>query len=236
MTLPESPARIKRPDTRRQELLDAALDLLLEGGLGALRVEDVTAAAGAAKGTFYRYFTSKDDLLMALRLRYADDFMDHIVHRLDAAADRGWAERISALVEAGTDFAVANIGAHNVLFHLPGVVPSDPHELHGLELPFITWLADFIRAGTADGAFSVADPDTTALLFYSAFHGSLDREAHRGPVDRARICDALVSLLSRAVGLPDAKAVDQAETASATGRTPASLDSQHSRTSSDVHT
>jgi len=130
--------------------------------------------------------------------------MDRIRQQVDAAAGRDWQRRIVALVEAGTDFAIANIGVHNVLFHLPEVVPPEPNELHGLELPFITWLADFIRAGIADGAFSVGDADTAALLFYSAFHGSLDREAHRGPVDRERLCRGLAEMFTRLVGLETA--------------------------------
>ena len=61
------PRRRLQPDERREELLKAAESLLRRGG--TVRVEDVVAEARAAKGTFYVYFATWDDLLMAVRAR-----------------------------------------------------------------------------------------------------------------------------------------------------------------------
>ena len=59
--------RTKSPETRRQDLLDAGEKVFLEKGVAGATVEDITSCAGVAKGTFYLYFASKDDLLNALR-------------------------------------------------------------------------------------------------------------------------------------------------------------------------
>ncbi|MCP3059706.1 TetR/AcrR family transcriptional regulator [Myxococcus sp. K38C18041901] len=51
---------------RKKELEDAALKLFVERGLDAVTIDDITQAAGVAKGTFYRYFADKPALVEAL--------------------------------------------------------------------------------------------------------------------------------------------------------------------------
>jgi len=64
----------RRLDTR-ERLLDAARAIVAERGcVAALRTEDVVAAAGVAKGTFFSHFPDKEHLLAVLtaeRLRAA---------------------------------------------------------------------------------------------------------------------------------------------------------------------
>ncbi len=49
-------------DARRQTLVDAAQGLFSENGYHATTVDDITRAAGVAKGTFYLYFTEKREV------------------------------------------------------------------------------------------------------------------------------------------------------------------------------
>ena len=58
--------RERRKDARPGELLDAALDLFVEKGFAATRVEEVAARAGVSKGTLFLYFQSKDELFKAV--------------------------------------------------------------------------------------------------------------------------------------------------------------------------
>ena len=56
----------RRKEARPAELISAALDLFVERGFSATRLEDVAARAGVSKGTLYIYFPSKDDLFKAV--------------------------------------------------------------------------------------------------------------------------------------------------------------------------
>lgn len=56
----------RRKDARPQELLAAALDLFVEKGYAATRLDDVAAKAGVSKGTLYLYFANKEDLFKAV--------------------------------------------------------------------------------------------------------------------------------------------------------------------------
>jgi TetR/AcrR family transcriptional repressor of nem operon len=51
--------------TSRTRLLAAAIDLVRSNGYAATRVEDVCAAAGVTKGSFFHHFASKEDLAVA---------------------------------------------------------------------------------------------------------------------------------------------------------------------------
>ncbi len=57
---------------RRQRVIDAAMDLGLEGGYEAVQMRDVAARADVAMGTVYRYFTSKDHLLAATLVHWVE--------------------------------------------------------------------------------------------------------------------------------------------------------------------
>lgn len=58
--------RSRRKDARPGELLAAALDLFVEKGFAATRVEEVAAHAGVSKGTLFLYFPSKVELFKAV--------------------------------------------------------------------------------------------------------------------------------------------------------------------------
>lgn len=65
--LPSSPPkRGRRKEARPGELLEAALDLFVEKGYAATKVDEVAARAGVSKGTLFLYFPSKEDLFKAV--------------------------------------------------------------------------------------------------------------------------------------------------------------------------
>ncbi|MDH5709597.1 MAG: TetR/AcrR family transcriptional regulator [Hylemonella sp.] len=58
--------RERRKEARPGELLAAALDLFVEKGYAATRVEEVARRAGVSKGTLFLYFPTKEDLFKAV--------------------------------------------------------------------------------------------------------------------------------------------------------------------------
>lgn len=57
-------------------LLDAGLRVFAERGYHAARVDDIVRAARTSHGTFYLYFTNKEDLLRALAVDCAHELTD----------------------------------------------------------------------------------------------------------------------------------------------------------------
>lgn len=58
--------------TSREKLAQAAIDLVRSKGYAATRVEDICAAAGVTKGSFFHHFASKDEAALAAAERWRD--------------------------------------------------------------------------------------------------------------------------------------------------------------------
>jgi len=58
--------RERRKHERPRELLQAALELFVEKGFAATRVEEVALRAGVSKGTLFLYYDTKEDLFKAV--------------------------------------------------------------------------------------------------------------------------------------------------------------------------
>ena len=58
--------RERRKEARPGELIDAALNLFVEKGFAATRMEEVAKRAGVSKGTVFLYFPSKEELFKAV--------------------------------------------------------------------------------------------------------------------------------------------------------------------------
>lgn len=62
----------KEGDVRRQELLDAALELFYEKGYEKSSINDIIDRVGVSKGAFYYYFNSKEDVLETIAEQYTE--------------------------------------------------------------------------------------------------------------------------------------------------------------------
>jgi len=70
----------------RRKLIEAALIVFAEKGVDASIIDDVIAAAGVSRGTFYNYFRSNTELLIATSEELANEIADRIEASLDGAA------------------------------------------------------------------------------------------------------------------------------------------------------
>ncbi|MFT7579966.1 MAG: AcrR family transcriptional regulator, partial [Myxococcota bacterium] len=58
--------RAQRRETRKQEMLDAAMGIVLDEGIEALTIARIAARLDAAVGALYRYFPGKEALIVGL--------------------------------------------------------------------------------------------------------------------------------------------------------------------------
>ena len=112
VNLPEvSTRRTRRKDARPGELLASALDLFVERGYAATRVDDIAQHAGVSKGTLFLYFPSKEDLFKAvvrenISVRFAE-WEDEVNCFQGPTSDLlhqclfGWWERIGSTQASG---------------------------------------------------------------------------------------------------------------------------------------
>lgn len=60
---------------KRKKLLDSSYELFVEKGISNVSIAEICQKAGIAKGTFYLYFTSKEDIARALNRRISFTLM-----------------------------------------------------------------------------------------------------------------------------------------------------------------
>ena len=70
--------------TTRQKILDVAGDLFFRYGFRAVGVDRIVRESGIAKMTLYRYFQSKDNLIVAYLEQANRQFQDWLEHALGA--------------------------------------------------------------------------------------------------------------------------------------------------------
>ena len=90
--------------SRRDELVETALDLFGREGFHATGIDRILAKAGVAKMTLYHHFRSKEELILAaLRLR-DERFRNQLMRRLEQRTKHP-AKRLAALFEVLEEFA-----------------------------------------------------------------------------------------------------------------------------------
>ena len=85
----------------RRRLIAAAIRCLVRHRGARFPIDEVAATAGVARSTVYRYFRSRDDLVLSVLLSRTDDGLARMVEALPHPADA--AASITDLVQRGLD-------------------------------------------------------------------------------------------------------------------------------------
>jgi len=95
-----------RPGSSREDIAAAAIELFVERGVAATRVDDILAAAGVSVGSFYHHFRDKLNLAATVYLEHLQRFQSDLLVELDRHARTEDAVRglvVAYLRWAGTD-------------------------------------------------------------------------------------------------------------------------------------
>lgn len=153
---------------RRDQLLDAAAELVAERGIGAVTMEGVAARAGVSKALPYTHFDDATDLLVSLRLREME-VLGESVKRAVVGVE-GFEAQVHAVVHATFGTAVERGGILTTLvFALPianepaaavGPEPSDMAVFFvdqlGVSLPVARVMASVVILGFTGALLSLS--------------------------------------------------------------------------------
>ncbi len=163
--------RIVDPDRTAEvesQVIEAARDLLAEGGLGSLSMRQVAERVGVSATALYHYFENKDDLVRQVVGRAFVRFGAYL-KRAAATHPRGSLDRVRALGEAYLQFATENEAYFKVLF---SIQRDDPRALEDLpEGGGWDLLRQAVEDAIASGAMRPVDPGLAALYLWSVTHG-----------------------------------------------------------------
>jgi AcrR family transcriptional regulator len=81
MEFPKVGLAARKKDRTRRQLAEAAAELFYEKGYAATTVDEIVAAVDVSPRTFFRYFPTKEDLVVALGETSLDQFLDALRNR-----------------------------------------------------------------------------------------------------------------------------------------------------------
>ncbi|QQK78986.1 TetR/AcrR family transcriptional regulator [Salicibibacter cibi] len=149
----------KNPEERRNEILDVAETLFTTKGYGNTTINDILQMVGIAKGTFYYYFRSKEDVMDAVVIRFIDSGAE-AAKMIAANANLEAPEKIFQIIMAQNPNASREKrmleelhDVHNAVMHQKSLVET----IRRLT-PVLT---DVVEQGLAEGAFTTLYPRET---------------------------------------------------------------------------
>ncbi|MGB8405603.1 MAG: helix-turn-helix domain-containing protein [Mycobacterium sp.] len=94
--------QLNRADKAVQGIVSGTVKALTRRGADKLSVSDICEASGISRGTFYRYFASKDDVLSALGRHFEEGIADAIAVAI--AANPAPEDRVRVVLDAILDY------------------------------------------------------------------------------------------------------------------------------------
>ncbi len=191
-------ATTRRSPRRRDDLVDAAVRAFAANGVGGTSVDDIVRSAGVAKGTFYLYFETRDDLVTAV----AERLVDGVGWQMDdalAAGDRSPAERICGI--AGAMATVGSDPSERELLealHRPGNAAVHDRLSGRIVERLVPAVTAVIEDGIATGEFVAQDPRQAAAFILACFSSLHDLAGDPG--DLPGVVEALNAFVLRGLG------------------------------------
>lgn len=162
--------RTKPAEVRLKELMGAAEKLFLTQGVEATTINDIVEQAQVAKGTFYHYFSSKNDMLEALARRYTEQFLVSLQEAVDACPEGDWAQRLRVWIDTNVETYVKTYRTHDIVY-----INHHHHDRSNqAKNAILDQLTEIIEQGMAAGVWAPDHPRIVALLIYSGVHGATD--------------------------------------------------------------
>jgi AcrR family transcriptional regulator len=166
---------------RRQQILNVARDVFAKRGYHAAKIEDIVAAAGIARGTFYLYFDDKRAIF--------EEIVDRTIARLGMSivrvdphdAGRSVADQVRENILRIMRLLLEDHATTKILLtDALGVDPAFDRKLLSFYDEMSTLLEGSLRDGQALGIVREGDVRLMAWLTMGALKESMFQIVHRG--------------------------------------------------------
>ena len=145
----------KTKEERRNEIIETAGKLFEEKGYEQTQVQDIVNEIGVAKGLFYYYFKSKDEVMEELADRYADAIIDAVNKLIDKAISTF--DKINRIFQIFIDSAEKKFG---IFMGILNVKNGITHEriFFNVGKKMVPLVTELILSGNDNGECNCSDP------------------------------------------------------------------------------
>ena len=182
----ERPAANGRRRSRRDEILEIAVELFAKHGYHGVSMDDIGTAAGVTGPALYHHFAGKEAMLAAALIPVSEDLLEGGRKRVAEHPDDPGAA-LESLIRFHVDFALANPAVIALHLHELDRLPEEPRrQIRRLQRLYVEeWV----------GVLTALRPELTAaearVLAHAAFGLMNSTPFLGGEVDRERRAELL---------------------------------------------
>lgn len=185
----------KNKDQIRQNLLQKGREYFIKYGLKKTSVDELAKAVGIAKGSFYKFFDSKEALFFAIHEESERKLRADLMQKLEGT--KGTADKLrlffkSAFLILGDDPLMRGIFANKGFEDLSGIMTSEQFKEHYHQN--IGFMKELIVQWQSEGTIRQLDATVASNLIASAFYIFFQKE-NLGEEMYAKVADMLVECL-----------------------------------------
>ncbi len=163
---------VKAAEERRLEIIKTSEKLFRKKGYDKTSVEAIIKEIGVAKGTFYYYFKSKEEVLKAI----VDRTLDHVVEMAEVVANDTSMDALTKMRLLLSNSRIGDETATEIIefLHLPA--NRELHEMTNIQtvLRLSPILARIVEQGNEEGVFDAKRPLETIQLLLTGGQFLLD--------------------------------------------------------------
>ena len=162
----------KTKEERRNEIIETAGKLFEEKGYEQTQVQDIVNEIGVAKGLFYYYFKSKDEVMEELADRYADAIIDAVNKLIDK--DITTFDKINRIFQIFIDSAEKKFG---IFMGILNVKNGITHEriFFNVGKKMVPLVTELILSGNDNGECNCSDPKFITEFLVSGLFNILNQ-------------------------------------------------------------
>lgn len=164
-----APRGRRLPAQRMVRLLDVAEAVFLEKGVEESSIDDITARADIAKGTFYHYFATRDAIIAAIAIRYYERLLIKSDDVIKQCYCNGWIFGLNEWIDMIQEDHSLHFHIYSAVFYKKCIYQA----CLAAETALITSLARLLHEGEAAGAWTVASKDITAQFIVRSSYGMI---------------------------------------------------------------
>jgi AcrR family transcriptional regulator len=179
-------------DLVRHNLLQKGREYFIKYGLKKTSVDDLARAAGIAKGSFYRFFESKEALFLAVHEASEEKLRNDMMRRLEEITAPDEKLRVflkTSFVILEEDPLMLAVFGRGDLENLSGFISSKQYEEHYRQN--ITFMEELIRRWQEQGIIRPLDAEVASNMIASVFFIFLQKDT-LGAAMYALVTDMLI--------------------------------------------
>jgi len=191
---------------RREQIAEAALELVAKHGLRRLSVAAVARRVGLVPSGIYRHFKSKDAILDAVLALLGQRLADIVRAACEESAEA--LPRLRGVITQHVRFIREGRAIPRIIFtdDVPGGSPLRKKQVLAIMQAYMGQVADIIRQGQQEGAIDAQlEPESAAMMLFGiVVPAGILWHLTEGGFDVTRLAERQWRLLVRALAPPAA--------------------------------